>query len=139
MADIHSGSCLCGAVRFRANGKLREIVACHCSQCRKQTGLYYAATNAKRADVTIEGEESITWYAASDFAHRGFCATCGSALFWQANEGEWISIMAGAFDTPLDGKIAQHIFCEGRAQFYDIDGDAPQYAESSPQVSVAST
>ncbi len=139
MGEIHDGSCLCGAVRFRAHGALREIVACHCAQCRKQTGLFYAATNVKRTDLTIEGKEAMTWYAASNFARRGFCATCGSAMFWQENDGVWISILAGSFDTPLEGKIGRHIFCEGRAQFYDIEDGAPQYQKGSPGLSVAPT
>lgn len=68
MNDEHTGACLCGAVRFKTHGALREVVACHCSQCRKQTGLYYAATDVPRGNIIIEGEEAITWYRASSFA-----------------------------------------------------------------------
>src|SRR6478735_5160721 len=83
MSDSHQGSCLCGAVRFRTRGALRGVVYCHCSQCRKQSGHFYAATNVADADIVIEGTESITWYEASAFAGRGFCKTCGSVLFWK--------------------------------------------------------
>ena len=72
MTNECSGSCLCGAVRFRTKGSLRGVVYCHCSQCRKQTGLYYAATDVDVSNVTLEGEDQLTWYAASDFARRGF-------------------------------------------------------------------
>jgi hypothetical protein len=37
MAD-KPGSCLCGAVAFEITGPLRSVIACHCHQCRKQTG-----------------------------------------------------------------------------------------------------
>jgi hypothetical protein len=39
MAD-KTGSCLCGAVAFEITGALRSVIACHCHQCRKQTGTY---------------------------------------------------------------------------------------------------
>jgi hypothetical protein len=60
MDDSHSGSCLCGAVRFKTRGPLRGVVYCHCSQCRKQSGHLYAATNVADGDITITGAESVT-------------------------------------------------------------------------------
>jgi hypothetical protein len=132
MKNKNSGACLCGNVRFKTRGPLREVVACHCSQCRRQTGLYYAATNVARADLSIEGEESIGWYSASDFARRGFCRTCGSALFWVANDTDHISIMAGLFDQPTGLKLAYHIHCADKGDFYEIDGGLPRYPKGRP-------
>ena len=57
MNNLHTGSCLCGSVRFRISGHLRGVVYCHCWQCRKQTGHFVAATNAQDADIAIEGED----------------------------------------------------------------------------------
>jgi hypothetical protein len=132
MTEHHSGACLCGSVRFKTHGKLREVVACHCSQCRKQTGLYYAATNVPIANLTIEGEEAITWYRASTFARRGFCKTCGSALFWAADGVDEISIMAGLFDQPSDLQLTYHIYCADKGDYYDITDGLPQYKQGRP-------
>ena len=41
---MKTGSCLCGAVRFEVHGPLRPVLACHCIQCRRQTGNYMSAT-----------------------------------------------------------------------------------------------
>ncbi|KQV34754.1 MULTISPECIES: GFA family protein [unclassified Rhizobium] len=131
MQDIHTGKCLCGAVRFETRGALREVIACHCSQCRRQTGLYYAATNVADDRLTVEGAENVTWYRASDDAARGFCRTCGSALFWKADGRTDTSIMAGSFDQPTDLKIGVHIFCADKGDFYEINDGAPQFAASS--------
>lgn len=122
-----TGHCLCGAVRFRTKGALREVIACHCSQCRRQTGLYYAATNVPLDRLEVEGMESVSWYRASDTARRGFCRTCGSALFWQADGADYMSIMAGAFDQPSGLTIGYHIFCADKGDFYEINDDRPQY------------
>ncbi|MDE1995143.1 MAG: GFA family protein [Rhizobiaceae bacterium] len=132
MNDIHTGACLCGAVRFKTQGKLREVVACHCSQCRKQTGLYYAATNVPADSISIEGEDAITWYRASSFARRSFCKICGSALFWVADSADEISIMAGLFNSPTELKLAYHIFCADKGDFYEIADGLPQYRQGRP-------
>ncbi|OCW58029.1 GFA family protein [Hoeflea olei] len=124
--QIRTGRCNCGAVRFRTRGPLREVVACHCSQCRRQTGLYYAATNVADDHVEVEGAEAISWYQASETARRGFCATCGSALFWKQRDATHVSILAGAFDQPSGLRIARHIFCADKGDFYDIVDGLPQ-------------
>jgi len=42
---------LCGAVRYEVRGPLRPVVACHCTQCRRMTGHFLAATAAREADL----------------------------------------------------------------------------------------
>lgn len=134
--EVRTGGCLCGKVRFTTDGPVRGVVYCHCSQCRRQTGHFYAATNARKDDVGIAGEDNITWFAASDFAHRGFCATCGSALFWKRNEGAEISIMAGAFDQPSGLVEDSHIFVADKGDYYEITDGLLQFAQSSPSTKV---
>ncbi|NRP19189.1 hypothetical protein LPJGGPFB_02443 [Ensifer adhaerens] len=132
MSDIHSGSCLCTAVRFKTRGELRELIFCHCTQCRKQTGLYYAATNVLDRDLELEGAEDVTWYRSSDGAQRGFCRHCGSALFWKADGLDYTSIMAGAFEKPTDLKPGYHIYCADKGDFYGIDDELPKFDAGRP-------
>ncbi|MBX3581143.1 MAG: GFA family protein [Rhizobiaceae bacterium] len=134
---IHSGSCLCGSVRFTATGPLRGVIYCHCSQCRKQSGHYYAATNVSDQDLSIHGSEKISWYMASQYARRGFCSTCGSVLFWKLNDSSEISVLAGAFDTPSDLRGEAHIFVPDKGDYYEITDGLPQYERSSPDLKVA--
>lgn len=137
MDGAHDGGCLCGAVRYRAAGPLRDVVYCHCSQCRRQTGLYYAATACAAADLTVTGEASLRWYAASDHARRGFCGTCGSVLFWLPIHGTHIAILAGSLDDASGLKGAMHICTEGRATFYALADGLPQYPHDGPGIGVA--
>lgn len=129
MNEVHTGACLCGAVTFRVDGPMREVVFCHCGQCRRQTGLYYASTNAADADLTIEGGENITWYRSSEHGRRGFCRQCGSALFWKYEGQAHISIQAGSLDKPTRLERGYHIFCADKGDFYEIDDGLPQYAK----------
>lgn len=123
------GSCLCGAVRYRAEGPLRPVIACHCRQCRKTSGHFVAATSALRKDVVIEG--ALRWYSSSAEARRGFCPICGSSLFWDG-AGDRLSIHAGSIDGPSGLATAAHIFCADRGDYYEIDGDLPQVPGEDP-------
>jgi hypothetical protein len=137
MSDKQAGGCLCGAVRFVTTGPLREVVFCHCSQCRKQSGLYVAATSVAAEALELRGGDNITWFAASDFAKRGFCRVCGSSLFWRPNDRSRYAIHAGAFDDPSCLVPGYHICTEGRAGFYRLDDGLPQYPHAGPDVEIA--
>lgn len=129
MSENHEGGCLCGAVRFTASERPDVVVGCHCSQCRRQTGLYYASADVPVSAVSIIGEDHLSWYQSSPDVRRGFCSQCGSALFWQRLGGPAISILAGAFDEPNGLSFGYHIFCADKADFYEIPDGVPQYAE----------
>lgn len=137
MSELKVGSCGCGAVRFKTSASLREVIYCHCSQCRKQSGHFYAATNVSEAELELEGTASITWYRSSDVARRGFCRVCGSALFWKHDGLDTISVMAGAFDMPSGLAGGSHIFVSDKGDYYSIDDGLPQFPRSTPTVEVA--
>ncbi|GGA84006.1 aldehyde-activating protein [Brucella endophytica] len=125
-SERQTGSCLCGAVRFETNGPLRGILYCHCTQCRKQSGHYFAATNVADDDMRIDGAENINWYQSSEKARRGFCRVCGSVLFWKHDELDNVSVMAGAFDKPSGLHGEMHIFTADKGDYYSIDDGLPQ-------------
>ena len=133
MSEQHMGGCLCGAVRLRIDGPLGKITFCHCGQCRRQTGLYYASTNAAAADLTVQGADNVGWYESSEHGRRGFCRTCGSALFWKSEGADHISIQAGALDKPTDLVGGCHIYCADKGDFYEINDGLPQYAVNRPR------
>ena len=126
---MHSGSCLCGAVRLEVEGELAPPDACHCSQCRKQSGHFWASTNVPRDRLRIEGEDRVTWFQSSDKARRGFCSGCGSVLFWEAVGRDDLSIAMGAFDKPTGTHLAIHIFMDDKGDYYEIADGVPQRAQ----------
>jgi hypothetical protein len=118
------GSCLCGDVRFEVREPLRKVVGCHCTQCRKTTGHYLAATAVPLEQFKLTRDAGLKWYRSSDDAQRGFCGNCGSTLFWKANARDYIAIAAGALDGETGLKLVGHIFCTDKGDYYDIaDGD----------------
>jgi len=125
-----SGSCLCGKIKLTIEELDRGVVYCHCTQCRKQSGHYYAATSASNDKLHIEGEEHITWYAASDVAKRGFCKHCGSVLFWKPAAGSYTSVMAGCLDAPTGLAVISHIFTADKGDYYTLQDKLPHYEQS---------
>lgn len=133
----YQGGCLCGAVRFSTTARLRDVIFCHCSQCRRQTGLFYAATSVPKADLVITGEQNLSWYSASTTARRGFCKTCGSALFWEPATTDYVSILAGAFDDPSVLTAGYHMCTQDRAGFYSITDGLPQFPQDTAETAIA--
>ncbi len=131
---VHRGGCLCGGVRYEVRGALRDVIACHCSQCRRFSGHFVAATGAPSAQLTLTASDTLSWYASSDWAERGFCSRCGSSLFWRPTRGNsaWTSIMAGTLDGPTHLKTERHIFVADKSDYYAIGDGVPQQAQWEP-------
>jgi hypothetical protein len=123
---MHTGSCLCRAVTFEVTGDLAPPDACHCSQCRKQTGHFWASTDVAKAAVSIKGDDKLTWFHASEKVRRGFCRMCGSFLFWDPIHRDKIAIAMGAFDGATGSHLAHHIFVADKGDYYDIADGLPQ-------------
>jgi len=121
-----SGGCLCGGVRYRVDGTLSDVGACHCSQCRRTTGHYFAATTCKRDALDFDADETLAWYESSPGIYRGFCARCGASLFWRDSRREEIDILAGTLDKPTGLKLVDHIFVADKGDYYEITDGLPQ-------------
>ena len=91
-----------------------------------------AATAARREDVAITGE--VTWYASSPEARRGFCARCGSNLFWERPGSGGISIFAGTLDLPTGLRLKGHIHVAGKGDYYEIADGLPQAEAGDPEM-----
>jgi len=129
--ETHAGGCLCGAVRYLVSGPLRPVVYCHCTQCRRNTGHFMAATAARHRDFRLTSAAPLRWYDSSAGARRGFCGDCGSTLFWQANGRDSISIAAGTLDGATQLASACHIHVADKGDYYSIEDGLPQSADGS--------
>jgi hypothetical protein len=127
MSDLKRGSCLCGRVSFTVAGDIGAPDACHCVQCRKHSGHYFASTDVPKDALVIAGQENLTWYQSSAKVRRGFCSTCGSSLFFDPPARNWIGVAMGAFDTPTSTHLEKHIFVAEKGDYYEITDGLPQY------------
>lgn len=120
-----TGGCACGGVRYAVHGPLRDVIACHCEQCRRTSGHFVAATACKRKYFVLVNQSTLQWYSALPNYRRGFCNHCGSSLFFEEIGGERVSIAAGSLDKNQGLKIAAHIFTAEAGDYYRLDDDVP--------------
>ncbi|MBM1815859.1 GFA family protein [Pseudosulfitobacter pseudonitzschiae] len=113
-----TGSCLCGGVTFTATATAKDPAACHCTQCRKQSGHIWASVQVPLSAFEMQGD--VRWFEASDTAKRGFCPTCGSSLFWKSHAEDEIGVAMGALDAPTGLTLTRHIFTEDKGDYYQI-------------------
>jgi hypothetical protein len=120
MNDKHSGSCLCGAVRFEVDGDFERFYLCHCSHCRKDTGSAHAA-NLFSATATLRwlrGQDQVTVFNLPNTRHRHcFCSTCGSALPDQQMSGTLLKVPAGSLDGDVLLRPDAHLFFASKANW----------------------
>jgi hypothetical protein len=114
-------------VIFEVSGSLGAPDACHCTQCRKQSGHFWASTDVARSSLRIIGGENLSWYRSSEKVRRGFCSTCGSSLFWDPIEKDTVGVAMGAFEPPTGTRLAMHIHVADKGDYYEIADGLPQY------------
>jgi hypothetical protein len=133
-AETRSGGCLCGAVRYEVRGPLRDVLVCHCVECRRWHGHLSASTAAQKPDLVLTEQHGLRWIDSPHSeaqARRGFCGECGSSLFWDPPGRETISISAGTLDDDSGLRIVSHWFVSQAGGYYEIPNDGlPHHAGS---------
>ncbi len=119
-----NGSCNCKGVTFTITDGDQSVSACHCTQCRKQSGHHWASGYTATSNFEISGD--VRWFESSGTAKRGFCPTCGCFLFWKANTEDGMSFALGAIDEPTGLKLQKHIFVADKGDYYEIADGVPQ-------------
>lgn len=84
MTTKFTGGCLCGAVRYESSQDPAFSGHCYCTDCRRTSATAHASHIGLPADAfSVTGE--VTFYDAptdsGNNVSRGFCATCGSAIY----------------------------------------------------------
>lgn len=126
------GRCLCGNIAFEGEAPNEPVSSCHCKQCRQWGSSPFDAYSVPLANLNFtSGEDKVKYFESSEFARRGFCPDCGSNLFWHGDRlpevKHRIAIAVGALEAPTGLKAGPHIFCAGKGDYYEIEGDRPQY------------
>jgi hypothetical protein len=111
-------------VSFEVSGPLRDVILCHCVECRRWHGHVSAFTDAPRGALRLVSDRGLRWIDSpqSDaHARRGFCGECGSSMFWDAPDRDTISIAAGTLDEPTGLKTVAQIYTADASDYYEMD------------------
>jgi hypothetical protein len=121
------GGCICGAVKFEVSDPQRQVIACHCRQCRRMSGHYFAASAASWSGLKLTESSGLAWFASTTTSRRGFCRLCGSSLFFDHGPDDPVGIAAGAFDIEPGFELAAHIWVDEAGGYYRIADALPRY------------
>ncbi|MGO9450626.1 MAG: GFA family protein [Candidatus Binataceae bacterium] len=134
MATI-SGGCLCGQVRYEAEGEPLAAVRCHCRDCQYVCG-------GEPADVVVfpsstvrcvRGEARVFWSKADSGTpvFRSFCANCGTPLF-AGNEQrpKMLAVKIGSLDEPSRYPPIFHIWTSSAQAWHHIDPTQPAFPKN---------
>lgn len=132
---MHTGSCLCGAVRFEIDGDLAPIQLCHCETCRRAQGSAFGANiPVETAKLRfLAGEDSLTAYESSPGKQRVFCRACGSPVLSRlAAVPERVRIRAGLLDAPVGAPLESHAYAASKADWWPIEDELPRFPGARP-------
>jgi hypothetical protein len=127
--STRSGSCFCGAVRYRIAVPPRWVAHCHCSMCRRAQGAAFVTwVGTDESKFVLEsGAEAVTRFKSSPAAVRSFCSRCGTPLFFQSTRwpGEVHVTMATLEST--EGLEPQgHAYWADHASWVHLGDDLPR-------------
>jgi len=125
MTDTN-GSCLCGALRFRATLPSKWVAHCHCTLCQRAHGapvVTWVGFQSEKVHL-LDPEACLRWYASTPGAERGFCSRCGTTLFFRAQRwpGE-LHVVRSNFDGPVDREPQVHVHYDTHASWLRIGDD----------------
>ena len=99
-----SGRCQCGAVKYSVSAGFGKANVCFCNMCKLATGSEVPSfISVPRERVTWYGTPAV--YSSSDIATRGFCAKCGTPLYYAGNDSDTWGLAAGTADVSISPDV----------------------------------
>ena len=135
--DEFTGGCFCGAVRYRVAAPPRTICLCHCAMCRHSVGAHAVAwATVPRASLAVTAGRP-AWHRSSASARRGFCAQCGTSLFFEGDK--WpddIDVTVGSADDASSLAPTLHVWARKRLPWSATLSRLPAHVagSSSPRI-----
>jgi hypothetical protein len=135
--EVLNGACNCGAVRYIIRGRPLAVVACHCTNCRKQSGAAHSVNVVVKASaMSVDG--SLEAYQDPDSESgvpvaREFCGDCGSPIRSVPGASpKIIAVKAGTMERAGEFAPTMHIWTSSALPWVEIPDDLPTFAKSPP-------
>lgn len=132
-----TGTCLCGAVGYAADGPFPVFQYCHCSRCRRVTGSAHGANLfCPPAQFRwTRGADNVQTYAVpgARFFATAFCKTCGSSMPWTNQQGTMVVIPAGSLEGEPTVRPRANIMWSSRAPWFVATNDLDTHDQYPPR------
>lgn len=128
---IREGGCLCGAVRFKADGPPINVRVCHSLNCQKAMGApFFARALFDQKQLVVEGETAR--YPTSAELERVFCPKCGTRIGSRRTNGTAAGVALALFDDRNVFQPTEHIWVSRKMHWVTLADGLPQFAEGTP-------
>ncbi len=133
-ARQRSGGCLCGAIRYLAEGEPLWVAHCHCKSCRRTTGTALVTyAGYARGQVTFASGAPAR-YASSPGVTRSFCGTCGTPIAYEGKRWpEEIHLLLCTLDEPEGLEPLGHVYVAEQLPWLKLADGLPRHAGSSSE------
>jgi hypothetical protein len=137
MAEMRSGGCLCGAVRYESEGEPLFSLFCHCRDCQHQSGsAFIAAMRVPAAGFRLTKGEPKLYGRSSDAGNAvtlAFCGECGCPLFIRVSaRPDIVGLRVGSLDDPSEFRPEADIFVKSAQPWDPMNPDLPKHQTYPP-------
>lgn len=127
-----TGGCNCGAIRYSFAADPVAVVACHCENCRRQSGGAYSVNAVfPTASLSLEGtptDYQDTNTESGNPVLRQFCGTCGSPIFSRlAGDGAQVIVKVGTLDEPGTLAPQAQVWTDTAMPWVDLGAAMPSF------------
>ncbi|HEX3949675.1 MAG TPA: GFA family protein [Steroidobacteraceae bacterium] len=131
-----SGSCSCGAVKFRLIAAPMFVHCCHCTDCQRQTGSAFVLNALIEADRVELLQGATRGYPQPTDSGRPHiiqrCADCGTALWSNYGGREQVRfVRIGTLDEARTLPPDVHIYTRSKQPWVTLPGDRAGAAGAS--------
>ena len=129
---MHSGSCLCEAIKYTVDDKLDVVFNCHCQFCRKSHGAEFVTAAMISSDKLelLEGKELLSKYKIPNMeveAFRCFCSICGTRLFNHSPSVDMISLITATISSSIDIVPLANVNMESKNRNFEQGNGLPNF------------
>jgi len=127
---VHTGSCLCGIIKYIVDDNLDIVVNCHCQHCRLAHGAEFVPVAMLPAEklTVLHGEKHLAKYeVASVAAFRCFCSQCGTRLFNHSPALNFISLVTATLTDSVNLTSLANVNMESRNSYFEQNNGLPNF------------
>jgi len=126
------GGCLCGAIRYEAEGPFKSVSVCHCRSCRLAGGSPTVSWFVLPRSRFRWLQGAPTLFASSLPVTRGFCGRCGTQLTYQHTDapGE-MELTTLSLDEPDQVPPTKEIWLSERVAWVPVNPKVEHYSRES--------
>jgi hypothetical protein len=128
MSEVN-GSCLCGAVTYRATTDVRRLVNCHCGLCRQMNGSAFSSYAViPFGALEISGRPDLGTYSVTQRATKHFCVKCGTPIFNLNSKYPGACMLyLGAVEGGERYSPSYNVYCESMLSWLDDVASIPRF------------